>query len=54
MANAIRQAKPLDGVDEVLVPGERGDRIRVGILESGEMEVEDNLLHSLESFVEGK
>jgi L-2-hydroxycarboxylate dehydrogenase (NAD+) len=53
MTKAIRKAKPLDGVDEVLVPGERGDRIRTRIVESGEIEVEDNLFHSLESFVEG-
>jgi LDH2 family malate/lactate/ureidoglycolate dehydrogenase len=52
MTKAIRQAKPLDGVDEVLVPGERGDKIRSRILESGEIEVEDNLYQSLVSFVE--
>lgn len=53
MTTAIRQAKPLDGVDEVLVPGERGDRVRSQILASGEIEVGDNLYQSLVSFVEG-
>ena len=53
MTKAIRQAKTLQGVDEVLVPGERGDRIRSRIVESGEIEVEDNLLNSLKTFVEG-
>jgi len=53
MTKAIRRAKTLEGVDEVLVPGERGDRIRSQILESDGIEVEDNLFHSLVSFVEG-
>jgi len=53
MTKAIRQAKKLEGVEEVLVPGERGDGIRSHILDSGEIAVEDNLLNSLKSFVEG-
>jgi len=53
MTEAIRRAKKLEGVEEVMVPGERGDRIRSRVLESNEMEVEDNLLNSLRSFVEG-
>ncbi len=36
-----------------MVPGERGDRIRSRVLDSNEIEVEDNLLNSLKSFVEG-
>ncbi len=43
----------LEGVEEVMVPGERGDKIRSKILDSDEIEVEDNLLNSLKSFVEG-
>ncbi len=50
MTKAIKQAKKLEGVEEVLVPGERGDGIRSHILDSGEIEVEDNLLNSLKSF----
>ncbi len=53
MTKAIKQAKKLEGVEEILVPGERGDRIRSRVLESNEIEVEDNLLNSLKSFVEG-
>jgi LDH2 family malate/lactate/ureidoglycolate dehydrogenase len=53
MKKAIKQAKRLEGVEEVMVPGERGDRIRSEILESGEIEVEDNLLNELKAFVEG-
>ncbi len=36
-----------------MVPGERGDKIRSKIIESDEIEVEDNLFNSLKSFVEG-
>jgi len=53
MKKAIKQAKRLEGVEEVMVPGERGDRIRLEILESGEIEVEDNLLNELKAFVGG-
>jgi len=51
MKDAIKKAKRLPGVDEVIVPGERGDRIRSEILSSGEIEVEDNLLKTLQDFV---
>ena len=51
MPEAIRGAKKLEGVDEVLVPGERGDRIRSKILDHDEIEVEQNLLSSLIDFV---
>ena len=54
MTKAIKQAKKLDGVEEVMVPGERGDRIRSKTLEAGEIEIEDNLLNSLKGFVQGK
>jgi len=51
MTKAIRQAKKLEGVEEVMVPGERGDRIRSRILDRDEIEVEENLLKSLIAFV---
>jgi LDH2 family malate/lactate/ureidoglycolate dehydrogenase len=51
MTKAIRQAKRLEGVEEVMVPGERGDRIRSRILDRDEIEVEENLLNSLMAFV---
>jgi len=53
MTMAIKKAKKLPGVEEVMVPGERGDKIRAKIIDSGEIELEDNLLNSLISFVEG-
>jgi len=51
MTKAIRQAKRLEGVEEVTVPGERGDRIRSRALDRDEIEVEENLLNSLMAFV---
>jgi LDH2 family malate/lactate/ureidoglycolate dehydrogenase len=53
MTRSIRQAKKLEGVEEVMVPGDRGDRIRSRVVDSGEIEIEDNLLNSLRSVVEG-
>jgi len=53
IAKAIKQAKKLDGIEEVMVPGERGDKIRSKIIERDEIEVEENLFNSLKSFVEG-
>jgi LDH2 family malate/lactate/ureidoglycolate dehydrogenase len=50
----MKRAKTLDGVEEVMVPGERGDRIRSRVMEAGEIEIEDNLLNSLKAFVEQK
>ncbi len=50
--SAIKNAKRLPDVDEIFVPGERGDRIRANIIETGEIEVEDNLLSELRKFVE--
>lgn len=54
ITKAIKNAKKLKGVDEVMVPGERGDRLRSNILNSGEIEVEDNLLKSLKEFTKTK
>jgi LDH2 family malate/lactate/ureidoglycolate dehydrogenase len=51
MTEAIRRAKKLEGVEEVMVPGERGDRIRSSALERDEIEIEENLLKSLTNFV---
>lgn len=51
MKEAIKNAKKLPGFDEVLVPGERGDRIKSTIIDTGEIEIEDNLLSELKNFV---
>ncbi len=51
MKTAMKKAKKLKGVDEIMIPGERGDRIRAAILKAGEIDVEDNLLAELRKFV---
>jgi len=51
MKKAMKNAKKLKGVDEILIPGERGDRIRSQILKKGEIEIENNLLSELKNFV---
>ena len=52
ISKAIKQAKRLEGVEEVMIPGERGDKIRSQIIDRDEIEIEDNLLSSLRSLVE--
>lgn len=51
LADKVRSTKKLPGVDRIYMPGEKGDEItkqRAGV---GEIEVEDNLLSQLKSFV---
>jgi L-2-hydroxycarboxylate dehydrogenase (NAD+) len=43
----VKSTKRLPGVEEILVPGERGSRKARECLESGEIEIEDNLLTKL-------
>ncbi len=43
----IKGAARLAGVEEIPVPGERGDSILKKIMESGEIEIEDKLLEAL-------
>jgi len=47
MIQKVKATKKLPGVDEILVPGERGDRIAKNAWASGEIEVEDNLFQGL-------
>ncbi len=53
LVDRVKGAKRLPDVDEILVPGERGDRIMQGVLDAGEIEVEDNLWKELCKVVEG-
>jgi len=53
IVEAIKHAKRLSGVEEIMVPGERGDKLRSKILDDNEIEVEENLLSTLRNFVEG-
>jgi len=43
----IKSAKRVDGVSEILVPGERGNLLTQRVMKSGELEIEDNLLSAL-------
>lgn len=45
----IKSASRLDGVEEIYVPGERGNRYKNDALENGEIEIEENLLSSLKA-----
>lgn len=47
MIAKVKGTKKLDGVKDILVPGERGDELTRQILEVGELEIEDNLYHEL-------
>jgi LDH2 family malate/lactate/ureidoglycolate dehydrogenase len=43
----IKASKKLPGTSEILIPSEHGNRLEKMALESGELEVEDNLLNQL-------
>ena len=43
----IKRSANLAGVEEILVPGERGDSILKDSVDSGEVEIEDKLLEEL-------
>jgi L-2-hydroxycarboxylate dehydrogenase (NAD+) len=47
IVNKVKSARKLLGVEEILVPGERGNKIKNTALESGEIEIEENLLNGL-------
>jgi LDH2 family malate/lactate/ureidoglycolate dehydrogenase len=48
MADRVRGARRLDGVDEILLPGERGDRATAAVSAQGHVEIEDNLFRQLQ------
>lgn len=43
----VKSARKINGVNEILIPGERGNRLTKDRLELGEIEVEDNLYSEL-------
>ncbi|MBP7928296.1 Ldh family oxidoreductase [Patescibacteria group bacterium] len=51
LVQKVKSTKRLPEVDEIFVPGERGNKLAKRHLESGEIEVEDNLLRQLKEFV---
>lgn len=52
MVEQIKATKKLPGVDEILMPSERGDRVAEAAEKSGEVEIEDNLYHQLQKAAE--
>ena len=48
----VKEAKKFEGVEEIFVPGERGNKTRRQAIENGEIEIEDNLFNSLKKVVE--
>lgn len=47
MIEKVKSTRKLEGTDEVLVPGERGNKLTQKALSSGEIEIEDNLYAEL-------
>lgn len=47
----VKSARKVDGVEEIHVPGERGNTFRKVVEEAGEIEIEDNLWNSLQEVV---
>jgi len=52
LANRVRSTKKLPGVDQIYMPGEKGNQNTKNNLNSGEIEVEDNLLIGLRQVAE--
>jgi LDH2 family malate/lactate/ureidoglycolate dehydrogenase len=49
LVGKVKATRRLPGVDEILVPGERGDRVLDAIMASGVVEVEENLWKALQA-----
>jgi L-2-hydroxycarboxylate dehydrogenase (NAD+) len=54
MIERVKSTKKLSGVDEILVASERGNRQTKQALETGEIEIEDNLYRKLQEVVDQK
>lgn len=52
MIEKVKGTKKLPNVKEILVPSERGDALTRKVLESGEIEIEDNLFAALKQIAE--
>lgn len=53
LVGRVKGTKRLPGVDEILVPGERGNRLREAALAEGALEVEDGLWAALQKAAAG-
>jgi LDH2 family malate/lactate/ureidoglycolate dehydrogenase len=47
MIEKVKSTKKMPGVDEIYVPGERGNKLAQERIQSGEIEIEDNLFNEL-------
>jgi L-2-hydroxycarboxylate dehydrogenase (NAD+) len=47
LVKRVKSAKRLPGVDEIYTPGERGDRLHQAALDTGEVEIDDELYSAL-------
>jgi LDH2 family malate/lactate/ureidoglycolate dehydrogenase len=45
----VKSAKKINGVEEIFIPGERGNKLRKKVVTSAEIEIEENLLNSLKA-----
>ncbi|WKZ30875.1 MAG: Ldh family oxidoreductase [Candidatus Dojkabacteria bacterium] len=43
----VKSARKLEGVDEILIPGERGNKVMESAMKRGEIEIEENLYKEL-------
>ena len=50
----VKSARKLPGVEEIFIPGEKGDKKKKEVLESGEIEIEDNLFKQLKEVAKRK
>lgn len=51
IVSRLKSARKIDGVTEILVPGERGNKLTKERTETGEIEIEDNLLKALKEVI---
>lgn len=51
IVNEVKSARKLPGVEEIMIPGERGNKNAAENMKSGEIEIEDNLLNQLQEKV---
>lgn len=49
IVDRVRSGRKIDDSKEIMLPGERGNNLTKQVLDSGEIEVEDNLLNELKS-----
>ncbi len=52
MIEKVKSTKKISGVQEILMPSERGDTMTQKVLKTGEIEIEDNLFHELKKIAE--